>query len=41
MSNDNNYAEGLFKKLKYRCNCQPEGFESPKEAHSWCENFGI
>jgi len=39
VSNDNPYAESLFKTLKYRCNYQPKGFSSLEEARSWVYNF--
>lgn len=39
VSNDNPYAESLFKTLKYRPNYQPKGFESLEEARKWCDNF--
>ena len=32
VSNDNPYAESLFKTLKYRSNYQPKGFETLEEA---------
>jgi putative transposase len=32
VSNDNPYAESLFKTLKYRCNYQPKGFETIHDA---------
>lgn len=39
VSNDNPYAESLFKTLKYRPNYQPNGFASLGEARLWCSNF--
>ena len=39
VSNDNPYAESLFKTLKYRCNYQPKGFKSLEEAREWVMNF--
>ena len=39
VSNDNPYAESLFKTLKYRPNYQPKGFGSLGEARLWCSNF--
>lgn len=39
VSNDNPYAESLFKTLKYRPNYQPKGFASLGEARLWCSNF--
>ena len=39
VSNDNPYAESLFKTLKYRPNYQPKGFGSLCEARLWCSNF--
>ena len=39
VSNDNPYAESLFKTLKYRPNYQPKGFGSLTEARMWCGNF--
>jgi len=39
VSNDNPYAESLFKTLKYRCNYQPKGFIDLSEARLWCKNF--
>lgn len=39
VSNDNAYAESLFKTLKYRCNYQPKGFGSLDEARRWVMNF--
>jgi putative transposase len=39
VSNDNPFAESLFKTLKYRCNYQPKGFASLKEARTWVYNF--
>lgn len=39
VSNDNAYAESLFKTLKYRCNYQPEGFANIEEARKWVLNF--
>ena len=39
VSNDNPYAESLFKTLKYNCNYQPKGFKDLEEARQWCKNF--
>jgi putative transposase len=39
VSNDNPYAESLFKTLKYRPNYQPKGFKSLEEARSWVSCF--
>jgi len=39
VSNDNPYAESLFKTLKYRPNYQPSGFASIEEARKWCRLF--
>lgn len=39
VSNDNPYAESLFKTLKYRCNYQPKGFATLDEARQWVFNF--
>jgi len=39
VSNDNPYAESLFKTLKYRCNYQPKGFSTLTEARLWCKKF--
>lgn len=39
VSNDNPYAESVFKTLKYRPNYQPKGFASLEEAREWCANF--
>lgn len=39
VSNDNPFAESLFKTLKYRCNYQPKGFASLTEARTWVYNF--
>ncbi|MDI6618031.1 MAG: integrase core domain-containing protein, partial [Clostridiales bacterium] len=39
VSNDNPYAESLFKTLKYRPNYQPKGFINLGEARLWCKNF--
>lgn len=39
VSNDNPYAESLFKTLKYRCNYQPKGFATLTEARLWCKQF--
>jgi putative transposase len=39
VSNDNPYAESLFKTLKYRPNYQPKGFETLKDARKWCNKF--
>lgn len=39
VSNDNPYAESLFKTLKYRPNYQPKGFENLGEARKWCADF--
>ena len=39
VSNDNPYAESLFKTLKYNCNYQPKGFKDLDEARQWCKKF--
>ena len=39
VSNDNPYAESVFKTLKYRPNYQPKGFSSLEEARKWCADF--
>ena len=39
VSNDNPYAESLFKTLKYRPNYQPDGFESIEAARKWVDLF--
>lgn len=39
VSNDNPYAESLFKTLKYRPNYQPKGFGSLEEARKWVSLF--
>ena len=39
VSNDNPFAESLFKTLKYRCNYQPKGFTSLEDARLWVYNF--
>lgn len=39
VSNDNPYAESLFKTLKYRPNYQPKGFATLEEARSWVSLF--
>jgi putative transposase len=39
VSNDNPYAESLFKTMKYRPNYQPKGFESLDEARQWVKWF--
>lgn len=39
VSNDNPYAESLFKTLKYRPNYQPKGFESLEAAREWVSLF--
>lgn len=39
VSNDNPYAESLFKTLKYRPNYQPKGFGNIAEAHIWVKHF--
>ncbi len=39
VSNDNPFAESLFKTLKYRCNYQPKGFATLEEARTWVYNF--
>ena len=39
VSNDNPYAESLFKTLKYRPNYQPKGFGSLVKAREWCNDF--
>lgn len=39
VSNDNPYAESLFKTLKYRPNYQPKGFSTIMEARLWVKRF--
>ena len=39
VSNDNPYAESLFKTLKYRPNYQPRGFATLEEARQWVMYF--
>ena len=39
VSNDNPYAESIFKTLKYRPNFQPRGFKSLTEARIWVKYF--
>lgn len=39
VSNDNAYAESIFKTLKYRPNYQPKGFASIEEARTWVASF--
>ena len=39
VSNDNPYAESLFKTLKYRPDYQPKGFATIEEARDWVELF--
>lgn len=39
VSNDNAYAESVFKTLKYRPNYQPSGFESLEVSRLWCQSF--
>jgi len=39
VSNDNPYAESIFKTLKYRPNYQPKGFETLTEARIWVQHF--
>ena len=39
VSNDNPYAESIFKTLKYRPNYQPKGFSSLAEARRWVQHF--
>ena len=39
VSNDNAYAESIFKTLKYRPNYQPKGFASLEEARIWVASF--
>ncbi len=39
VSNDNPYAESLFKTLKYRCNYQPKGFKTLDDARDWVYDF--
>lgn len=39
VSNDNPYAESVFKTLKYRPNYQPKGFETIAEARIWVQSF--
>ena len=39
VSNDNPYAESIFKTLKYRPNFQPKGFRTIMEARRWVQRF--
>lgn len=39
VSNDNPYAESIFKTLKYRPNFQPKGFRALTEARLWVQRF--
>ncbi len=39
VSNDNAYAESLFKTVKYRPNYQPKGFKTLSEAREWVHEF--
>lgn len=39
VSNDNPYAESLFKTLKYRPDYHPKGFSSLEEARKWVSGF--
>jgi len=39
VSNDNAYAESIFKTLKYRPNYQPKGFASIEKAREWVASF--
>ncbi|MGB4660211.1 MAG: IS3 family transposase [Mobilitalea sp.] len=39
VSNDNPYAESIFKTLKYRPNFQPKGFGTLTEARLWVQRF--
>ena len=39
VSNDNPYAESLFKTLKFRPNFQPKGFSTLEEAREWVARF--
>ena len=39
VSNDNPYAESLFKTLKYRPNYQPKGVATLEEAREWVSLF--
>lgn len=39
VSNDNPYAESIFKTLKYRPNFQPKGFGTLVEARLWVQRF--
>ena len=39
VSNDNAYAESLFKTVKYRPNYQPKGFETLEAARQWVHQF--
>lgn len=39
VSNDNAYAESLFRTMKYRPNYQPAGFASIDDARQWCCRF--
>ena len=39
VSNDNPYAESIFKTLKYRLNSQPKGFGTLTGARRWVQHF--
>lgn len=39
VSNDNAYAESLFKTVKYRPNYQPKGFNTIEKARQWVHEF--
>ncbi len=39
VSNDNPYAESVFKTVKYRPNYEPKGFATIEEAREWCAGF--
>ncbi len=39
VSNDNPYAESIFKTLKYRPDFKPKGFKTIEEAREWCACF--
>lgn len=39
VSNDNPYAESIFKTLKYRPNFKVDGFMSLEDARLWCADF--
>ena len=39
VSNDNPFAESLFKTMKFRPNYQPKGFSALDAARRWCSEF--